>query len=687
MTQIVEPNRPRLLFVIFAIFAVAILGRALYLQYFAAEANLERMGWKTESELTLTAPRGAIWDRRKVPLAESVDAYNLAIDARLFYHQKHELRHELVALFEGFDAFDADAFLSYAERANGDIPRFMRVARGVSPRQAEAIKHAAAQMGTNAIIFQPTYERYYPLSTVAGSLLGFVDRDGVQGRAGLESGLDEQLRGGELSYRVVRDVRRDPYLLGELPDMDAIRGRTVELTIDARLQQFTEQTLQETVEKFDAKEALAVVSNVKTGELLSIASVPTVDPADPFASAEEYVWSPHALSYAIEPGSTAKVLTYAFAMDSGVMEPNTTIDCEGGSTEVDGHTIRDTHDEDVITAHKVLEVSSNVGSWKMASAIGAERHRHYLEKAGIGQRPDLPVSGATRGILPKLKWLDIHHANISFGHGFSVSIVQLHNAIAAIANGGVRLKPRLVRAYHYGDGRVETLETEVAEHVVSDAAAKRTLEAMVTAVYGEDGTGKAAKIPGVKVAGKTGTARLVDLEKGGYMQEYLGSFTGVFPADDPQYAVTVWVLQPDKSIGYYGAQVAAPAFKTIGEEVLRLYSGKASAWAQSKDEARQKLSPSKAEAVEKERHNDANHAPDKGDAHDPEEDTEMVRDPRAVPSLVGARAADAVKTLREKEMPVKVYGSGRVATQQPAPGEILRDGERVVLQLAPEEIQ
>lgn len=676
MKHVVDPSRPRLLFLIFAIFAVAILGRALYLQYFAAEANLERAGWKTESELTLTAPRGAIWDRRKVPLAESVEAYNLALDARLFYSQKRAFKEELVTLFEGFDAFDKEKFLSYADLGNDDIPRFMRVARGISPREAEAIKHAATQMGTNAIIFQTTYDRYYPLSHVAGSLLGFVDRDGVQGRAGLESGLDERLRGGELSYRVVRDVRRDPYLLGELPDMDAIRGRTVELTIDARLQQFTEQTLQDTMEQFNAKEALAVVSNVKTGELLSIASVPTIDPADPFASDEEYVWSPHALSYAIEPGSTAKVLTYAFAMDSGVMQPNTTIDCEGGSTEVDGHTIRDTHDEDVITAHKVLEVSSNVGSWKMASAIGAERHRHYLEKAGIGQRPDLPISGATRGILPKLKWLDIHHANISFGHGFSVSIVQLHNAIAAIANGGVRLKPRVVRAFHYGDGSVEKTEREVVEHVVSEAAAKRTLEAMVTAVYGEDGTGKAAQIQGVEVAGKTGTARLVDLEKGGYMQEYLGSFSGVFPADNPQYAITVWVLQPDKSIAYYGARVAAPAFKAIGEEVLRLYSGEAQGWAKSEADARSKLSPSKAEVDDK-----AKDSPSK-----PDEEEQDAPQPRAVPPLIGERASDAVRTLRQHDMPVKIYGNGRVATQKPAAGEALAKGDRVVLQLAPEDM-
>lgn len=681
MTPLIAPSRPRILFGLLAIFALAVLGRALYLQYFIADENLERAGWKTESEVTLTAPRGAIWDRYGVPLAESVEAYHVALDPRLFYSQRRGEEHALVALLKPYPKFDHETFLSYADYASDDIPRFMRVARGVSPHDAEIIKQEASRIGTSAIILRTAYERYYPLKGVAGSLIGFVDREGLQGRAGLESGLDDVLKGGELTYRVVRDVRRDPYLLGELPDVDAIRGRTVELTLDARLQRFAEQTLEKTVEEFRAQEAMAVVSNVKTGELLAIASVPTVDPADPFASPEEYVWSPHALSYAIEPGSTAKVLTYAFAMDAGVMTPDTMIDCEGGAIKVDDHTIRDTHDDEIITAHKVLEVSSNVGSWKMASALGAERHRSYLEKAGIGHRPDLPISGATRGILPKLKWIDLQHANISFGHGFSASIVQLHGAISAIANGGVRLKPQLIRAVRYGDGTVETVAPEVLDRVVGERAARMTLDAMHDAVYGEDGTGRAAKIPGVNVGGKTGTARLVDLEKGGYLQEYLGSFSGVFPIEDPQYAITVWVLHPDKSIGYYGARVAAPAFRAIGEEVLRLYSGNPNAWAQGVRDASAKLSPSKAEAPHTAR-TTTEEADDAADA-DPKEPPH----PRAVPPLQGMRAQDAIAVLRTHNMPVKIHGSGRVAAQQPAAGDPLQPGASVVLQLSSEDVQ
>lgn len=675
MSKAIVANRPRFLYVFFGVFAVAVLIRALQLQYFDAEDNLARVGWNTESEVTLHAPRGAIWDRHGVPLAESVEAYNIDFDPREFYGSKREFAHELVGLFERFDRFDAEKFLSYAELPAEDIPRFMRVARGVSPQAAEHVKQEAARIGTRAVILSTTYERYYPLKGLAGSLVGFVDREGMKGRAGLESGLDDSLRGGELVYTVVRDVRRDPYLLGDLPDIDAIRGTTAELTIDVRLQEYTEDILQSTIEKYDAQEAMAVVSNVKTGELLSIASVPTVDPNNPFGSPEEYIWAPHAFSYAMEPGSTAKILTYAFAIDDGAVQANTMIDCEGGAIEVDGHTIRDTHDEEELSAHKVLEVSSNIGSWKIASKLGAEKHRKYLERAGIGTRPDLPISGQARGILPPLKWIDLQHANISFGHGFSASIVQLHNAIASIANGGVRMKPQLVRAQHHGDGRVDRTAPEVLERVVSERASRITLAAMHDAVYGEDGTGSAAKIPGVDVAGKTGTARLVDLERGGYLQEYLASFSGVFPANDPQYAITVWVLHPDTSIGYYGGRVAAPVFRSIGEEVLRLYSGDPSGWAKNASAAVAKLSSSTS--------GDA----DAAQGANISAENIPAQAKNTVPKLTGKRAADAVRILREREMPVKLHGSGRVAAQTPVAGGQLADGEYVVLQLAPEEFE
>ncbi len=667
MTQLDHPRRPYLIYALLCTLALAVLARAWYLQVTVAEDNLERAGWKTESTIHVQTPRGGIRDRHGVPLAESVEAYNIAIDPRAFYAQKKGMEHEIVALLSEFKDFDSDAFLAMANLPQDDIPRFMRIVRDASPHQAIAIKKAARDLGTNAIIVRQTYQRFYPMHTVAGAIVGFVDRDGVEGRSGLERGLDASLKGGELVYTVQRDARRDPYLLGELPNEDVVRGVTVTLTLDTRLQRSVEKILAKAVEKYQAQEAMAVVSNVKTGELLAIATVPTIDPNTPFETDEKFLWSSHALSYAYEPGSTAKVLTYAFALNDGVIQPDTIIDCEDGVMEVDDRKIRDTHPEKLIPAWKVLQVSSNIGAWKMAAKMGAAKHHQGLASVGIGSPVELPMKGSTRGILPDVPWIDIRHANIAFGHGFSLSIMQLHLALSAIYNHGLRLKPRLIHSLSYGDGRVERSETKAIGQVLRPEVAAQVLRAMKTVVHDEDGTGHAARIDGVNVAGKTGTARLVDLDHGGYLHEYLGSFSGTFPAEDPRYAITVWIVRPNKEIAYYGSAVAAPVFKQIGQEVIGLYGLGADKWAKNLDDAYEKIDvPAPQEP------------PQESDADD-------ARITGVVPHMVGQRASVALQWLQDRKLPVELYGTGVVAAQVPEAGERLQSGRKVVLQLAPED--
>lgn len=670
MTIRAAGHRPLYIYLIFTVFFITVLARAWYLQITAAEKNLQRAGWKTETEITLVAPRGAIWDRHGLPLAESVEAYNLAVDPRAFYRQKRGAEHEFVALLSGYDGFDAHAFLAYADAPLETVPRYIRIARSVPPREIDALQQAATALGTNSLIVETAYQRHYPLRGVAGALVGFVDRAGREGRSGLESGMNDLLEGGELVYQVTRDAGRDPYLLGELPDLNAIRGATVELTIDLRLQRAAEEALQRVVDKYRAQEAMAVVTNVRTGEHLAIATVPTFDPNDPFSHDEAYIWASHAVSHAIEPGSTAKVLMYAAALNEGTIRPDTLVDCEGGSMRVNDRLIRDTKNFDVIPAWKAIQVSSNVCAWKMASVLGAEKHHAYLQRFGLGTRPDIPLAGATSGILPKPSWIDIQHANISFGHAFSASILQMHNAVATIANGGKRMRPLLVRSIHYGDGHVERSEPEVLEDVLTPKTSREVIAAMETVVYDEDGTGFRGAIPGTRVAAKTGTARLVDPKKGGYMREYMGSYTGFFPAEHPKYAITVWVVRPEAELGYYGGEVAAPAFREIGQEMMRLYGVDAEHWADSLDAAVDALPKMDAPA------------PATAAAEDEDGPTLYV-----VPNLVGMRASAAVALLRERRLSVMLYGNGRVATQEPAAGQRLTKDQHVVLQLAPEAIR
>lgn len=678
MSYLRATTRPRFIYGVLILFGIAVLAKAWHLQVYVADENLERAGWSTETTSTLTAPRGAIWDRYGLPLAESVEAYNLALDPRTFYSQARGREEELVALLSGYNGFDAEAFREMATLPIDRVPRYMRIARGLAPREIEAIQHAAVSMRTRALIVETAYRRHYPLRGIAGALVGFVDADGNAGRSGIERALNEELQGGTLTYAVARDASRDPYLLGERPKLDAVRGVTLELSIDARLQRFTEEVLAQTVQRFVAQEAMAVVTNVRTGELLAVATVPTFDPNDPFSHPEAYLWASHALSYAIEPGSTAKILTYAAALEEGNVRMDTMLDCEEGAIRVNDRLIRDTTPVAIVPAWKALQVSSNVCSWKVASTMTADTHHGYLRAFGLGERPNVPVSGAAAGILPSTPWIEVQQANISFGHAFTASILQLHYAIATVANDGVRMEPMLVKRRHYGDGRVETMAPTVAEEVVSASVARDVLRAMETVVYDEDGTGKEGAIAGVRVAAKTGTARLVDPERGGYMRQYVGSYTGFFPAEDPKYGISVWVVRPDRDIAYYGGRVAAPAFREIGREMLRLYGEEPSVWAASVRDAVQTAQDTRDKAPV---------AASVVDEDSEEGARPALAHPRVVPALVGMRASQALAVLRAQGLPVKIYGSGRVAVQEPARGELLLQDEHVILQLAPEELR
>lgn len=664
-------RRPYWIYGIFTVLFLVIIARAWYLQVTAAELNLARAGWKTETVSTITAPRGAIWDRHGLPLAESVEAYNLSIDPRAFFSQARGSEEKMAELLTQFPAFDSEAFLAMAELPQTSIPQYMRVARGVSPHEMQTVQRAAAQFGTNAFIVETAYRRYYPLKGVAGAIIGFVDAEGTAGRSGIEGAMNEMLEGGSLSYTVTRDARRDPYLLGDLPNLNDVRGVTLELSIDARLQRFAEEVLARVVERFKAHEAMAVVTNVQTGELLALATVPVFDPNDPFSHPEEFLWASHAVSHALEPGSTAKVLTYAAALNEGNLRMDTMLDCENGSIRLNNRLIRDTTPVEVVPAWKALQVSSNVCSWKVASTMSDATHHQYLRDFGLGERPAIPIAGAAMGIVPTPSWIEVQQANISFGHAFSASILQLHYALSTVANGGRRMEPMVLRRLRFGDGRVEERRPQVAAEVLRPEVSRSMLRAMESIVYDEDGTGKEGAIRGTRVAAKTGTARLVDTERGGYLRQYMGSYTGFFPAENPVYGISVWVVRPDPQIAYYGGRVAAPAFREIGQEVLRLYGAPPSEWAADIDEAVADLkleAPTPAEPVE-------------------EDDAALFKRPGIVPPLVGLRASEALEELQRRNMSVRMYGTGRVAVQEPGKGELLRQGQQVVLQLAPEGVR
>lgn len=646
--------------------AVVILVRAWFLQVRDSENTLQRAPWIMEDEITLHVPRGVIRDRFGVPIAESVEAYNVIFDPRAFYMTNPAKAEEMAQILRQFPAFDAEKFLSYGQELNDKIPRYQMLARNISPSQIEGFRRDIVALGAhNSVRIEKVFQRVYPLHTLAGGLIGFVDRDGTEGRSGLERGLNEELTGTPVKYRVLRDSSRSPYLLDDVPDVHASRGMDVELTLDVRLQRATEEILQRTLERYRAEEAMAIVSDVKTGDLLAVAALPTIDPNRPFASDESLIWSSHAVGHAHEPGSTAKILTFAAALDSGAIRYDTLLDCEQGRTVINGRMIRDTHAEGIVPAWKAFQVSSNVCAWKMAQALGTERHRAYLQAFGIGKAPSLPINGMTGGILPALRWIDVQHANIAFGYAFSASILQMHLALAAIANGGQGAVPRIVRSLTSGTGERTENPVQLGERVIRAETARLMTRALDEVINGEGGTGWRGAIPGVRAVGKTGTARTLDPATGKYQNRYLSSFSGFFPMEDPQYAITVWIVRPETALGYYGGEVAAPVFREIGLEVLRLYGGPDATWSATVGDAASSLASNALGVV--------------GSNDLPEVD--FIAGEAKMPNLVGMRARASIELLRREGFEVVIYGTGLVAGHQPSAGAAVREGQRIVLQL------
>jgi cell division protein FtsI (penicillin-binding protein 3) len=338
----------------------------------------------------------------------------------------------------------------------------------------------------------------------------------------------------------------------------AVTGTGVQLTIDRDVQWYAEQALAAQVAAARADAGNLVVMDTRTFEIVAMATAPSVDPNRPGASDDDDRGN-RAVEEAYEPGSVFKPLTMAAVIEEGAATPSTVLSVPD-RVERSGEVISDYYDHSVdqMTLAGILAKSSNVGTLLAAEQIDKTAFRDHLVRFGLGAKPDLGLPGESAGRLPE-DWADLTRDTIAFGQGVAVSTVQMASAYATIANGGVRLPARLVRATIDAEGRSSAAEPGPPVRVVSEqTAAAVTL--MMEAVMGEDGTGRSATVEGYRVAGKTGTAQRVDPSCGCY-QGYNSSFMGFAPADDPRFVVTVSLLNPRN--GNSGGALAGPVFADV----------------------------------------------------------------------------------------------------------------------------
>ena len=587
-------------------------------------------------EITLEPMRGAIVDRHGVPMAVSVMTDSIFAMPREMEDKRRAAR-QLANVLE----LDPNTL----EEKFSSRRHFTWIKRRVPPKEVERVR------GLKLPGVHSTREsrRYYPSRELAGSIVGFAG-DG-RGLEGIELMFDGRLRGSTVLAQGLRDARGNLLFADGIDPQEFSSGGKLVLTIDLTIQEIVETELDRAVKQCRARAGTAIVMDPNSGEILAMANVPLFNP-NTFWRYGPHRFRNRAVTDCYEPGSTMKVFSMAAALQAGVVRPGDMIDCGRGRLEVGDHVIHDSSPKKHarLRLSEVLVHSSNVGMANVAERLGKQGLWQGLRRFGFGRRTGVDLPGESRCVLRKAEaWSDVGLATISFGQGVSVNPLQMVAALSAVANGGVWMRPIVVREIRGPrDELLQKFEPEPAGRVLEATWAK-VLTGMLVGVTEAGGTGSRAAIPGFNVAGKTGTAQKVDPIAGGYSKDKrVASFMGFVPAERPRVAILVVVDEPQTSP--YGGVVAAPAFARMAAGILR-YLGV--------------FPPGESMVV--------------GEGEEIIEEevvVEIFPDPVAPPSpdanpmpdLRGLSVRDALRVLADRGVEVSVNGSGRVQKQAPAPG-------------------
>jgi cell division protein FtsI (penicillin-binding protein 3) len=497
----------------------------------------------------ITAVRGEITDRTGKVLAYSVAAKRVIADATVV----DDPARTALALTTLLDVPAAE--LTEQLSAEGD--QYVVLARQVAPEVVDQIR----DLELDGISFEEDPVRLYPAGTVGGQVVGFVGRDG-NGLAGVEQTFEDQLAGADGVSRVEVDGSGNRIPSGIDDTTPATDGGTVRLTLDEDLQFVVQERLAAACSDGATTTASAVVLDAQTGEVAAMASCPGYDPGAYGETDPELLGNP-VVSDVYEPGSVMKAVTLAAALEEGKADPSTVLQVPGHIRAGDT-VVTDAHDHAPIgfTVTGILAKSSNVGSIMLAREVGDETFEEYLRAFGIGSETGIELPGESAGILEaSADWTASRAANVPIGQGVSVTTLQMASVYQTLANGGVRVPPRVVSSVTAADGTVTRTPRPEGTRVVSESTAE-AMTYMLEAVVGKGGTAPLGAVDGFRVVGKTGTAQRANPECGCYTGGgYFTTFVGYAPADDPQYVVAVGLERPTSSAE--GGQVAAPVFADL----------------------------------------------------------------------------------------------------------------------------
>lgn len=673
---VLEESRSRLRFlgIGIGVFLLAATVRAAMVMTIADETLEAKAKEQFQASVEIKGRRGDLLDSRGRVLAMEVRLPTLYANPSKFFKREADESYTL-------KVDELNAAVAAIAPVIGDDPETLRqrflVTVSGRPRQEvklgskldpDAVKKLTSGYTSDVLWSKDEPVRVWPGRELASSLVGFVG-DGEM-RAGMERVLNRELEGDR--YRMMRDRDR----LGRRVEagVDDARlanaGRSVQLTIDLAIQHEVEVALQHAMTVSAPEAAMAVVMDVHTGAILAMASLPSGNPNDGAARADTAMFKNRAAMDQIEPGSVFKPFVAAAALEEGLVTPDTLIDCELGHWAIDDRTIKDDHPKGVIPVRDVIKYSSNIGAAKLAFKLGNHKLMRYLKDFGFGRDTGLKLPGEARGTLrnpDKAQRIEI--ATTAFGQGVTASPVQLVSGLATLANGGTRMSPRLVDALIGIDGnQEEPREPVVDRQVISEETARAVTEMMET-VTEEGGTGVRARVRGYRVAGKTGTAQKVD-GKGYSDTKRIASFGGFLPADRPEIAIVVVVDSPTLG-SKYGGIAAGPVFSEIGTWVMQYL-----AIPPDPSVPGPEIAPGAAPLAPESETVTADATPLPALELASSGDGSWV-----LPDLHGQAIRSVLATLGPAGIPVRFEGSGRVASQSPAPGAHVAPGAEVVVAL------
>ena len=546
-----------------------VLGRVFYLQVWDARNYEELAARQQQRTILLESRRNAIYDRRGRLLATSIKVDSAhVLPAKVIDPEK--VAQQLAPLLDMSEKEILEKLQS---------PRsFVWLKRLLSPKVSQRIR----QLRIPGIDFIEEYKRYYPLGNFAGPLLGFTGIDS-QGLEGLEHEYHVELQGEKNKYIIEQDGTRRIIPYTRHRHLYETQQFALHLTLDSSIQYFAEKALKTGIAKTQAQRGIAIVMASQSGAVLALAHVPGFDP-NHFRQFPRSHYLNYAISSGYEPGSILKLITIATAMEENIIQSEQAFFCENGSFQVAGQVIHDIQPFSWLTIRQIIQKSSNICSSKIGLLISKETFFDYLRQFGFGRKIDIGLSAEAVGrVSPPESWTAPDHASISFGYGILVSPMQLLMAINVMGTGGMLVSPyivqhleneqgEVVRELRNADGKVDKhFGPRQKKRVLTAKTADRIKEFMI-AVTQVGGSGNQSVIPGIVVAGKTGTSEVFDHTIQSYSKkDNIASFIGIVPAENPLLTILVVIESPKTSS--LGGVVAAPIFREIAERSL-IYFGK-----------------------------------------------------------------------------------------------------------------